>query len=343
MATLSATNLTLLDWAKRQDPDGRIADVAELLSQSNEVLEDMVYKEGNLPTGHRVVIRTGLPAVYWRALNVGIPSSKSTTAQVDEAVGMLEARSEVDKDLALLNGNTPEFRLSEDVPFLESMNQTMASTIFYGNPGTDPKQFLGIAPRYSDIGVGAPENVQNIISCGGADATSNTSVYLVVWSDQTVFGIFPKGSKAGLQHQDLGEQVVYDSTGKAFRALLTWYQWKNGLVVRDWRYVVRICNIDTDALAALSGTQAITAATNIIDSMNAALDRVPSLSMGRPAFYCNRTVYSGLRQMAKAMTSNVLDIEKGLSQFGTPKNWMTFLGVPIRRVDKIVNTEAVVA
>jgi len=106
MAALDATALTLLDWAKRIDPDGKTPVIAELLSQSNEILEDCLFKEGNLPTGDRVSIRTGLPTVYWRALNAGVPNSKSTTAQVDEGCGMLEGRSEVDKDLAELNGNT---------------------------------------------------------------------------------------------------------------------------------------------------------------------------------------------------------------------------------------------
>ena len=133
MATLATTSLTLADWAKRLDPEGRVPVVAELLSQSNQVLEDAVFVPGNLPTGHRVVIRTGLPQVYWRALNQGVPPSKSTTAQVDEACGMLEAFSEMDVDLAELNGNTEEFRLSEDIPFLEAMNQEMAQKLFYGN------------------------------------------------------------------------------------------------------------------------------------------------------------------------------------------------------------------
>ena len=123
-------NLTLADWAKRSDPDGRVPIVAELLSQTNEILDDCVFKEGNLPTGERVIIRTGLPSVYFRALNQGIPGSKSTTAQVDEACAILEARSEVDKDLAMLNGNTAQFRLSEDTAFLEAMNQTQAETMF---------------------------------------------------------------------------------------------------------------------------------------------------------------------------------------------------------------------
>jgi hypothetical protein len=341
MSTLAATNLTLLDWAKRTDADGRIPIIAELLSQTNEILTDCVMKEGNLPTGERVVIRTGLPTVYWRALNPGIPSSKSTTAQVDEACGMLEARSEVDKDLAALNGNTPEFRLSEDSAFLEAMNQEMASKLFYGNPATDPKTFLGLAPRYSDLT--GPANAQNILSAGGTDETSNTSIYLVVWGDQTVYCPFPKGSKAGLIHQDLGEQTVYNSDGTRLQALATLYQWKNGLVVKDWRYVVRICNIDTDALVGQSGTQAITAATAIVKLMARAMDRIPNFGMGRAAFYMNRTVHSGLQLMAMDKNQYVLSIQQGLSEFGTPKAWTTFLGVPLRKVDAIVNTEAVVA
>ena len=343
MTTLSTSNLTLADWAKRTDPDGRVPIIAELLSQSNEILEDCVFKEGNLPTGERVVVRTGLPAVYCRSLNQGIPSSKSTTAQVDEACGILEARSEVDKDLAMLNGNTAQFRLSEDTAFLEAMNQTHATTLFYGIPATDPKTFLGLAPRYSDIGAGAPNNAQNILSAGGSDATANTSIYLVVWGDQTVYCPFPKGSKAGLIHEDLGEQTVYNADGTRLQAYATRYQWKNGLVVKDWRYVVRICNIDVNDLLGQTGTQAANVATNIIKLMARSLYRVPNMAMGKPAFYMNRTVHSGLSIAALDKSQYVLKINEGLSQFGTPYSWLSFLGVPLRRVDAIVNTEAVVA
>jgi len=343
MATLSSSNLTLADWAKRTDPDGRIPIIAELLSQSNEVLEDCVFKEGNLPTGERVVIRTGLPTVYWRALNQGIPSSKSTTAQVDEACGILEARSEVDKDLAMLNGNTAQFRLSEDTAFLEAMNQAQATTLFYGNPGTDPKQFLGLAPRYSST---SSSNSQNLLSAGGTTSGSLTSVYLVVWGDNTVYCPFPKGSKAGLIHEDLGEQTVYTTDGSVanrMQAYATRYQWKNGLVVKDWRYVVRICNIEPSVLFAQTGAQAATASTALIKLMARAMYRIPNMSMGRAAFYMNRTVHSGLSVMAMDKSQYVLKVNEGLSQFGTPYSWLSFLGVPLRRVDAIVNTEAIVS
>jgi hypothetical protein len=339
MATLSNNSLTLADWAKRVDPDGRVPIVAELLSQSNEILEDCVFKEGNLPTGERVVIRTGLPTVYWRALNQGIPNSKSTTAQVDEACGILEARSEIDKDLAMLNGNTAQFRLSEDQAFLEAMNQTQATTLFYGNPGVDPKQFLGLAARYSDS---TAANGQNILKAGGS-GSDNTSVYLVVWGDNTVYCPFPKGSKAGLVHEDLGEQTVYNSDGTRMQALATRYQWKNGLVVKDWRYVVRIANIDVSDLMAQTGTQAASAATAIIKLMARSLYRIPNMAMGRGAFYMNRTVHSGLAIAALDKSQYVLKINEGLSQFGMPYSWLSFLGVPLRCVDSLLNTEAAIS
>jgi hypothetical protein len=341
MAVLSTNNLTLLDHAKRLDPEGRIATIAELLSTSNEILTDCVWRESNLPTGHREVIRTGLPDVYWRSLNQGIPSSKSTTAQVDEACAILEARSEVDKDLAMLNGNTAAFRLSEDAAFLEAMNQRMASTLFYGNPANDPKEFLGLAPRYSSTIAG---NGQNVLLAGSAAGqTDNTSIFLVCWGDQTVFCPFPKGSKAGLIHEDLGEQTVYTNGGSVaerMQALVTRYQWKCGLMLKDWRYAVRIGNIDVSELAGFSGAQELTDyGTNIIHMMARAVYRLPSQSMGRCAFYMNRTVHSALSRMAMEKSLNVLNIEQGLTQFGTAQSYLTFLGIPIRRCDAIVNNE----
>src|SRR6185436_17247577 len=168
MARLATGSLNLLDHAKRTDPDGAIAVVAELLSQQNEILEDMVFVEGNLPTGHRVTIRTGLPSVYWRSVNQGTPSAKSRSAQVDEGTGELVAYSRTDCSVAELNGNTAAFRMSEDKAFIEAMNQEMAQTLFYGNPATEPREFLGLAQRYGAIsGAG---NAANIITAG---STSN--------------------------------------------------------------------------------------------------------------------------------------------------------------------------
>lgn len=331
MATLNSGQLTLADWAKRMDPNGQVPAVAELLSQTNEILEDCVFQEGNLPTGHRVVIRTGLPTVYWRSINQGVPVSKATTAQVDESCGILEARSHIDVELAKLNGNTAAFRLSEDSAFLEAMNQAQASTLIYGNPATDPRQYLGLSARYGAIsGAG---NAQNIIDAGGT-SSNNTSIYLVVWGPQTVFCPFPKGTQAGLMHKDLGEESVPDSSNNFYQALRTLYQWKNGLVVKDWRYVVRIANINTANLTSE------TAAADLVKLMSRALDRIPNLAMGRAAFYMNRTVFSMLRVQALNKSQNAISIRDAMTQFGQAAKWTDFLGVPLRKVDQILNTEA---
>lgn len=337
-------NLTLLDWAKRVDPDGNIATVANLLSQTNEILTDCVMVQGNLPTGHRVTIQTGLPTIYYRALNQGIAPSKGTTVQVDENLAIAEARSEVDIDLAMLNGNTAEFRLSEARMFLEAMNQTIATGLFYGDPATDPKQFLGLSQRFSSTAAG---NGQNVLLAGGADVNAQTSVWLVCWGDNTTFCIFPKGSKAGLLQEDLGRQTSYNTgvSGDRMEVYAERWQWKIGLVVKDWRSVVHIANLETADFAALASELAPSAVTNILHLMARALSKVPKgiQAMSRPAFYMNASVFAVLMRTALEKSASALSVQSALDQFGTPKQMLSFLGVPIRQCDAILNTEAVIS
>jgi len=336
---------TLWDAAKSLDPDGKTATVVELLSQTNEILLDMPFLEGNLPTGHRTTIRTGLPDVVWRQLYKGVPPSKSKRAQVDDTCGLLEARAEVDVEIAGLNGNTGAFRLSEAQAFLEAMNQNMASTLFYGDVTITPERFTGLTPRYSSLSAG---NAQNIIPAGGS-GSDNTSVWLVVWGSNTVHGIFPKGSRAGIEHKDLGEIDAFDEDGNRFRAYADHWKWKNGISVRDWRYIVRIANIDISDLVGQTGTQAPTAQTALIKLMIRAMSRIPAMGMGKAVFYANRTVKEMLSIAALDKTQNVLKIEDGVNQFGTVapgsvnNGVLKFQGVPVRTCDQILNTEAAVA
>lgn len=326
MATIGNTKLTLLDIAKRMDPDGAASALAELLSQDNELLDDMPYVEGNLPTGHRVTVRTGLPTATWRKLNKGVATSKSTTAQIDEVCGILEARGAIDVDLAMLNGNTAEFRMQENMAFIEAMNQTMASSMFYGDNTVTPEQFHGLAPRFSSLSAG---NGSNVIDGGGT--TNLTSIWLVGWGSNTVHGIYPKGSTAGLQHFDLGEGDEFDTSNNRFRAVMDRYVWKNGIALRDWRYVVRIANVDVSALTKNAATGA-----DIIDLMTRALERIHSLNGVTPVFYCNRTIRSFLRrQTVNKVAAGTLTYE---NVGGKPVQ--SFAEVPVRRVDALLNTES---
>ena len=335
MATLSNSALTLADWAKRIDPGGKTPKIVELLSQTNEILEDMLWQEGNLPIGNQTTQRTGLPIAYWKLVNGGVPTSKSTTVQVVDQGGVLQAWSEVDVTLAELNGNERAFRMSEAEAFVEAMNIEMAQTLFYGNQSLAPQEFTGLSVRYSAI-AGAP-NASHVISGGGAQS-DNSSIWLIVWGKNKVTGFFPKGSKAGLSHIDYGKQVI-DAAGTGFASdkmevFQEKWEWKAGLAVEDWRYAVRVCNLD------ISNLVGNTTPADIIALMIKAWHRIPSFANGKAAWYMNRTIkeYLDLQerddvQAGGSLTYDVVD--------GKPVS--SFRGIPVRTCDALLETEATVS
>lgn len=320
--------LTLIDWAKRQGPDNKQAKIVELLSQTNEILDDMVFVEANQPTGHRTTIRTGLPEATWRLLNYGVPPSKSTTAQVTDSIGMLETYSEVDKDLADLNGQKTEFLLSESLSFLESMNQQMAETLIYGDTRVHPQRFTGFSARFNDI---KAKNGVNIIDAGGT-GSNLTSIWLVVWGENTVHGIYPKGSKVGLQQDHKGQVTLEDANKGKYEGYRTHFQWKNGLTVRDWRYVVRIANVD---IAKLKKDPEAPDSLDLPDLLIQAIEKIPNLSLGRPAIYCNQQIRSWMRRQIK----NSKNVNISMQEV-SGKKVVSFDEIPVRRVDTILATES---
>lgn len=351
MATLPsrAGAVTLIDLAKSWDPDGSAAKTVELLSQSNEIILDMPVIEGNLATGHQTTVRTGIPTPTWRKMYQGVQPTKSLRAQVTDTCGMLEARNEIDSDILKLNGSGAEFRLSEATAEIEGMNQAFGETLIYGDTSVNPERFTGLTPRYNTLSASVPSS-QNIISAGGS-GSDNTSIWLVVWGPNTIHGIYPKGMSGGLEHQDLGEIDAFDAqTPPArYRAFADLWKWKVGLSVRDWRYAVRICNVDVSDLVGQTGTQASTASTAIIKLMIRAMARIPNMGMGRPVFYANRTVKEFLSIAALDKSNAALAIAPAANQFGdvapgsVNNGTTTFLGVPVRTVDRILSTEATVS
>lgn len=345
MATVGSTALTYADWAKRMDDGYRVANIIELLSQTNEILDDMLVVEGNLPTGHKTTVRTGIPQATWRLLNTGVPNAKSTTSQIVDTCGNLETYAVIDKDIADLNGNTAEFRLSEVKAFLQGMSQQVAATIWYGNQFVNPERFTGFAPRYSTLNTSNSNTANNVLN-GGGTASTNTSIWLVTWGDDTCHATFPKGKITGLQHRDMGEWPVTDPSGAGtYQAYRDHFKWEIGMVLRDWRYVVRIANVDVTQLTGVS-------AANLINLLVRALYRLPTApanataiqtsdtpevraNMGRVAIYGNRIVRTYLDLQAMNKTNVLLRLEEFQGKVIT-----TFRGVPLRTSDAILSNEA---
>jgi len=343
MATIGNLALTYADWAKRMDDGYRVASIIELLSQTNEILDDMMVVEGNLPTGHKTTVRSGLPQATWRLLNSGVPNAKSTTSQITDACGNLETYAVIDKDIADLNGNTADFRLSEVRAFLEGMSQQVAATLVYGNQHTNPERFTGFAPRYSTLTVASSQTANNVLNGGGVGST-NTSIWIATWGSDTLHATFPKGKVTGLQHRDMGEWPVQDSAGNTYQAYRDHFKWEIGLVLRDWRYTVRVANIDVSALTGVS-------AANLINLIVRGLYRLPTApsgataiqtsdspevraNMGRVVIYCNRVLRTYLDLQAMNKTNVLLRLEEFNGKVVT-----TFRGVPVRTCDAILNNE----
>jgi hypothetical protein len=333
--------VTLLDYANLLDPNGKIAAFANLLSQKNEMFLDARFTEGNLPTGHEAVVETALPVTTFRKMYQGTPPSKGQRAKITDTCGMLESRSEIDREIARLNGNTREFRASVGSRYIESVAQRASQALLYGDATRDSEEFNGLAQRYSTINTSNSELANNVISAGGSGNV--TSMWLLQWGDELTM-IYPKGSKAGLDVEDLGEFDAFDANQNRYRAIGDLYQMKLGLHVADWRRVVRICNISIADLLSGSGTQAATAATYLPKLMVRAQMLLPG---AEPAvFYANRLTKGMLATNVMNVSQNALSVQDCFEQFGKlgpgfPMKQLDFLGSPVRTMDRILSTESV--
>jgi hypothetical protein len=328
MSTIGSENLNLADLANRMDPSGGIADIFEVLSEENQIVNDAVAVMGNLTTGHKGVQRAGLPAVYYRRLNQGVPTSKSRTVPVEEPCALMTAFSQIDAEIINLAADKRKARFTEDRAFMDAMSQKAAETLFYGNKNTESEAFSGLSVRYSDPSAAVGENM---INAGGL-GSDNTSVWLVTWDERKTHLIFPKNTVGGLVPEDHGKQIVTDDDGNKFTAWVTEFNWRLGLFVGDWRYNARICNIDISALDTIGNTK------NLITWMIQASERLPKLGAGRSAWYVNRTIREKLRLGIQEKIASNLTWETVAG-----KRVMMFDDIPVGRCDQLLNTEEAIS
>src|SRR3974377_207974 len=199
------------------------------------------------------------------------------------------------------------------------MSQQIAATLIYGNQFVNPERFTGLAPRYSTKTAANSQTAVNVLDGGGV-ASTNTSLWIVVWGPDTLHASFPKGKITGLQHRDMGEWPVQDASGNTFQAYRDHFKWEIGLTLRDWRYGVRVANIDVTQLTGVS-------AANLINLLVRGLYRLPTAptaatagqtpdppegraDMGRTVIYCNRVIRTYLDLQAMNKTNVLLRIEE---------------------------------
>lgn len=332
MSTVGNLALTLNDWRLRTAPDGSIDYIVETLAQQNPILQQMLWMEGNLPTGNMTTQRTSIPSPSKRRINRGVDASKSTTKQITDTCCILEDRSKVDIELLGLQPDKEAFRRSEDAAHMEGFAQSVADMLFYGNSDTDPDEFNGLAVRYGALSDTKGDAGYQIISAGGNASAVNTSAWLVGHGERTVTGIYPKNTQVGLKMRDLGEMDTLDENNKPFRALVTLFNWKVGLAVRDPRMVAAVRNIDASAFTSLTSANKLA----LVEKMIYAKNRIRNLDAAKFNWYVSDSMYSMLETYL--VDKNNVHVTRQDLENGGPL--LRISGIPVFKVDAISETEA---
>jgi hypothetical protein len=338
---------TLQDLTSRINGAQKQVYISEMLSQSIETVEDIPMVESNEIGGHEFVFRTSIPAGAWRQYNMGVPYSKSTTAKARVSLGSLEDYSQIDRMLAEDSGDIDQFRENEDVAFLEGMGQTMEQTTWYGNTVLTPAEFMGLSPFYNTVNTANAQNAQNVID-GGGTGSSNLSLWLICWGERTIFGLYPRGSKAGLSMEDKGDTVPgFDAVGNRFEAFTSWFRQQLGICPQDWRYAVRVPNIDVTN-AGLAGPNALDLFATMAEMMlfpphlgkgtsgitktDAPNDPAPGI---RPVFYTNRTGRHWMDVQAMRDRNVLLRLEDYAGRVTD-----NYRGIPVKISDQLIVSES---
>lgn len=328
MATVGNSYLSLADLRKQQNKNDEIATIVEIMAQQNDMLGDAPTYECNEGNSHLTTVRAGYPSPTWRKLYQGVQPTKGTTTQVTDTTGFMEDWSEIDAKLVEKAKEPQKFRMNEAKAHIMGIGHELASTLIYGDTATDPEKFTGLAARFSDT---TADNGAQIIDASGT-GSDNTSVWFVTWGEQTCHLLHPEGSPLGLRREDKGMQTKEKSDGSLYDVYREKYGMDVGLSVRDWRSIARIANIDVSDLTADAATGA-----DLIDLMIDAfyaLDN-PGMANGNLVIYCSRRIAKFLHKQAM----NKTNVELTLEEFAGRKI-PAFMGIPIKRMDAILETEA---
>lgn len=328
MTTIATNYMTMVDIMKQTVGESIESDIAEIMSESSDILTDMHMKECNQGTFNKSVVRHGLPKTTFRKLYGYVPTSKSTVEQVVDVTGNLESYSTPDVDLIDHAKNPAQARVNEGKAFIEGMSQDAQDTIIYGSRADNDAAFDGLAVRYSEISNNKKDIGYNVIDAGGT-GSDNTSIWFITWGENDTFGLYPEGSKVGIQHSNDGIQTETNSKGEKRKVYQDHYKFELGIGVKDWRSTCRIANVPVSKV--LSGE------FDILTYLRKGYFKIKKhiKKSGQKTFlYCNSTIAEAIDAAAADKKNVNLNIKEycGL-------DIAHYKNIPIREIDQILETE----
>jgi len=337
--TLIGTNtVTLADIKARTDPNGLMSQVLEVLSLENQILADMRWMEGNLPTGNVSTQRSSIPKPGTRRLNEGATKHKSSSKQVTDTCCLMEDNSEIDEEVLALAPNKEAYRKSEDAAFTEGFRQEVARLVFYGNSDAYETEFNGLDVRFNKLSTVKTKPGYQIISAGGS-GNVNASAWLIDHdaNGQGMTGIYPKGSIAGLDTRDMGLLRLTDTNNNPFYGYCTNFKYKPGIAVKNFRKVSRVGNIDTTALQTFGLATGDTSPA-LIQKFILAQNRIHNKG-GNAVWYVNELVYSWLQIMLMDKKNVYITRQELMGK--APQ--LYFNGDVVHMCDALLSTEATIS
>lgn len=338
MAVLGVDYLTLGDAKKFLDHN--VQDVVEVLRKAVPIIDDIPYIEMNKGVKHVVALRSDLPKPWYRKTNQPIPASKTTIEEREFVASHFESKSVIDEMVAEYGGKDRinQNRWNQAEGHIQSNANELADLILYGSPTTDNRQVPGLMHILSTLDSSEPVSKQ-IIDAGGL-GSDNSSILFVSWGKGKVYGIFEKGTQAGLKRVDRSpgnlRVQIHGTTENGSSGWFYGYEENfmvdHGICVEDYRALARICNIDVSNL--IDPQQA----ANLFKLMVRALYRIPPvLRQEKGKIYVNSTIMSFLDEQSLSLIGAGGGLTRENYQGETV---LKFRGWEIREMDNMLTTEA---
>jgi len=330
---LDKLNLLEVSKLKNVQGGGEYYQVVNLLAQQHANLKYGQWIPTNMTMTNVASIIVGEPNVYTRRFNQGTPASRPTFDTVVDDTALIEAFAVTDATMLRVTGSADQTRSRVNRTYQSAMAKKLGELQFYGNTADDETEFNGLFTRPSLAAAG-----DYTIDCEGAGPDIG-SILVLRFTEDGLFWTYPRNTQAGLIHEDLGVQLLQESTdtaGRMIRCFVDQWQWFCGLAMPDLRCAGRLANIDVSEMKAAFGAQEVTDyGTNVIYQLDEMIDRV-NVGPGQIVLMMPRAIRSGINRLAKIMAMGNVSVAKDV--FSKPVlHWQGMY--PMEICDQMVITE----
>lgn len=335
MSAIGFAKQTMLDIVGTKDV--QINKIINVLAAQNEVVKDIPYIQMNKGDKHEEVILSYVPTPVRRMYNEGVVSDVAKFVKRSYTADKFETTAQLDEDLAIVGQGVNYNLMKIMLGHATGMANEYGRTIFYGTPEGEAEGTDGLATIYSSS-AGETKSQLVMASTAGADDNGYTSIYAANWGEGQLFGVYPEGTKAGIEtiKRNGGERVKIQGVNRLgvageYYGYEETLKQRHGLVAADYRFGGRIANIRVDELK--SG--------NAADLIDLLIDLQESIRVQKgTCIYVNKVIKSILRKQVRSEVKG----GGGLTYMNYHgEEVLAFGDMPIRTCDSISLTEGKVS